>query len=171
MGCIKPLNSTDLDNSGRGDYRKRFEEELDRSIWLQHDLHHMYSEDFRQAFEALGIDIDAPKNLVELPLDKNNSIDTHRSVFHGKMDEFKNSNDRWFNDFFKENGLTKGEYYEIDQEKILSMSENSPDEWKSLQEKAENFGRNQITELGEGVDLGNGIRPIDCLGGAPYYEK
>ena len=155
MGCNLIVTENDYNQMNHGNYRERFEKEAGRPVHFGHDLHHLYPQAHRSAFHALGIDIDAKQNLVELP----NIV--HNYVLHGAY-AFGNWVNEW-NSFWNERGLlTNGS---VDADSVLSMSSS---ERSQLASEAQSFAKEMLDELGKGVDLGEGVRLSDCIGGAPY---
>lgn len=152
------------------DYRSRFKKEMGRPIFTGHALHHIYpKETLGPAFKALGIDVNAPKNLAELPVrfKYGKKAIIHQEFLHGKDDIGRDTETAFLNDFFIKNGLADSKSGSIDFKTLEKLSDSEKQHYREL---ARAFAVDFVRTRTKGVDLGNGITCADCIGGAPYYD-
>lgn len=151
------------------DYRKRFKKEIG-SVYAGHALHHIYpKETLGFAFKALGIDVNAPKNLAELPVDYRYGKKpiVHQPLLHGKDDEERDTETAFLNDFFIKHGLAKSEKGGVDFSKLEKLSDDEKHKYRNM---ARRFAVDFLKTRTDIVDFGPGLTAADFIGGAPYTD-
>ncbi|MDY0125885.1 MAG: hypothetical protein RBS09_06785 [Anaerolineaceae bacterium] len=171
--CNNHFRKNDNDqrkDSQAEDYRRRFTKEMGRPVFTGHALHHIYpKETLGPAFKTLGIDVNAPKNLAELPVrfKYGKKAIIHQERLHGKDDEGRDTETAFINDFFIKHGLANNKNGSID---FTTLENLSTSEKKHYRELARDFAVDFVKSRTKGIDLGDGITCADCIGGAPYYD-